>query len=226
MKGMLYGVGVGPGDPELITLKAIRVITQCGCVAAPDAGSGGSVALEVAREHVGDKETLLLPMPMSRDKGDLDSAHSRGADLLCGKLDQGVDVAFLTLGDPSVYSTFSYLGRLVRRRGYPVELVPGVTSFCGAAAVLGRPLCEGDQPLHILPASCRELSGLLDAPGGKVLMKMGRRMERTVELLREKDLLRGSSAVRRCGFPDQEVSPDLESLKEDAGYFSVIVTEG
>ena len=104
-KAKLYGVGVGPGDPELLTAKAIRVIRECAVVAVPQSGAGDQAALTIAAEYIGDKPVLHCDMPMTRDKAARDASHDRAADGICALLDEGRAVACLTLGDPTGYST-------------------------------------------------------------------------------------------------------------------------
>ena len=101
-KAKLYGVGVGPGDPELLTAKAIRVIRECDVIAVPQSGAGDQAALTIAAAYIGDKPVLHCDMPMTRDKTARDASHDRAADAICALLDEGRDVAFLTLGDPTV----------------------------------------------------------------------------------------------------------------------------
>ena len=129
MRGMLYGVGVGPGDPELITRKAERVIRQSAVLAVPDAGRGEKTALNIVGELAEGKQLLSCAAPMVRDHEALNAAYERNADLVCAALDQGKDVAFITLGDPTVYSTYLYLHKKVVARGYDAQIIPGVPSF-------------------------------------------------------------------------------------------------
>ena len=103
IKGTLYGVGVGPGDPELLTAKAIRVIRESDVIAVPQSGAGEQTALQIAAQYIGDKPLLHCDMPMTRDKAKRDACHDRAADDICALLDEGKNVAFLTLGDPTVY---------------------------------------------------------------------------------------------------------------------------
>ena len=120
-KGILYGVGVGPGDPELMTVKAVRTVERCPVIALPQSGRGECTAYEIAKEAVPaleKKEKLLLSMPMTRDQDTLLESWREAADQIARKLDLGQDVAFLTLGDPAVYSTYLYLHRLVEKMGY------------------------------------------------------------------------------------------------------------
>ena len=143
MKGILYGVGVGPGDPELLTAKAIRLLRECDAVAAPKSADGRQTALDIASPYIGqDKSILLFDMPMTHDRQARNASHDAAADALCALLDEGKTVVFLTLGDPTIYSTYWYVHKRVAARGYAAELVPGVPSFCAAAAAMGRALCE------------------------------------------------------------------------------------
>jgi len=223
VKGILYGVGVGPGDPELLTLKAVRVMHECTVIAAPDSGAGETVALRIAQEHIRGKEVLLCKLPMTKDEVELAESRRKAAGKLCGQLEQGKDVAFLTLGDPSVYATYSYLHRLVVEAGYQAVMVPGITSFCAAAATLGEPLCEGDEPLHILPAAYPALERELDTEGCKVLMKMGKSLDQTLSLLNSKGLTGNASLVERCTMPEEKVYRDIAGSRPQAGYFSVVI---
>lgn len=223
MTGKFYSVGVGPGDPELITRKAVRIIEESDLIAVPDSGSQNNVALEIAEKWISGKEVLALSMPMTRDQAELDRYHEEAAEHISVFLEQGRQVAFLTLGDPSVYSTAMYVHRKLEERHYLTEMVPGVPSFCAAAAALNRPLCEGRETLHIVPASYRDITHALEWDGTKVLMKSGKSIERVKEILRQK----GSPAVlvERCGMPGEAIYKNLESLDSSPGYFSVVIVK-
>ena len=145
MRGILYGVGVGPGDPELMTLKAVRMIRENEVIAVPGAEAKETVAYQIAVQAVpelADKELLSIYMPMTHDAKELEENHRKGAKALEEVLDQGKDIVFLTLGDPTIYSTFSYLQKRVEDDGYETALVSGITSFCAAAARTNQPLVE------------------------------------------------------------------------------------
>ena len=160
-KGKLYSVGVGPGDPELLTAKAIRVLSECDIVAVPQSDGGGQTALDIAAQYIKGKTVRSFAMPMTHDRAARDASHDAAADAICALIGEGKTVAFLTLGDPTVYSTAWYVHKRVAARGCEAELVPGVPSFCAAAARLGRALCEDGEMLHIIPASHgREREGL------------------------------------------------------------------
>ena len=161
-RGTLYGLGVGPGDPELLTLKAVRLLREADVIAAPDKGSGEKTALTIVKDYIQGKPLLPCVTPMVRDQKVLDATHDQIADSICALLEEGKNVAFITLGDPTVYSTYMYVHRRVLERGYEAVLVPGVPSFCAAAARLGRSLTEMDLPVHIV--SARGASGSSSSP--------------------------------------------------------------
>lgn len=219
-KGKLYGVGVGPGDPELLTVKAVRILRECDVVAAP---GGERTAYSIAECYVQGKETLFCDLPMTRDKRAMAESHEKAAHAVCGLLDAGKTVAFLTLGDPSVYSTYWYVHKRVRARGYDAEMIPGVPSFCAAAAALDRALCEGSEPLHILPASHRASAGELELPGSLVLMKAGRSILEVRDRLQSAGRLEGAALVERCGMEGERIVTDLTALSDPTGYFSIIL---
>ena len=223
MKGILYGIGVGPGDPELLTLRAIRAIKECGVIAMPDLGAERRTAFDIAREYLAEKALLPLELPMTRDPEALQRKRGQAADLICEKLDAGEDVGFLTLGDPTVYSTYTYLHKLVVDRGYTATIIPGVTSFCAAAAALGQPLCEGGEPLHIIPALYGDLENALSLSGTKVLMKSGKKLGDAIELIRQKNL--PASMVERVGMEGERTVHDLNAEAAEAGYFCVVIVK-
>ena len=223
MRGIAYGVGVGPGDPELMTLKAIRLIRENDVIAVPGKEPRETVAYRIAAAVVPelkDKELVGVHMPMSRDREVLEAEHRKGAAQLENYLDRGRNVVFLTLCDPTVYCTFSYLQHILEQDGYRVELVSGIPSFCAAAARLNRPLAEWDEPIHILPAA-HSTSECLDLPGTYVLMKSASHMARVKDLLRRSG--RDVGAVENCTMEGEKVYRSVEEIPDDAGYFSLIV---
>ena len=228
MTGTLYGIGVGPGDPELMTLKAVRLIEQCDLVAVPKSGDGEGVAKQIAQKAVPDfdkKELIEVSMPMTRDPQFLEQSHQAAAEQIEGYLKEGKSVAFLTLGDPAIYSTYIYVHKKVQQNGFPVEMVPGVPSFCAVAAKLNVSLAEAAQPLHIIPASYQGVEEGLEWSGPKILMKTGRSMKKVKELLDEKGLMDKAKMVQKCGMEGEEIYQSMRDVDENSSYFSVIVVK-
>ena len=156
MKGKLYGVGVGPGDPELLTLKALRLIRENPVIAVPGEDIRASVAYQIVKgayEALDEKTLLPVAMPMTKDPAVLEANHEKAAGDVEAYLGQGKNVVFLTLGDPTVYSTYLYVHKRILARGYEAEIVSGITSFCAVAARLNMGLVERDEPLHVIPAT-------------------------------------------------------------------------
>ena len=224
-EGIIYGIGVGPGDPELMTLKAVRLLKKADLIAAPGQDVRETAAFRIAVQSVpeiAEKELLPVEMPMVMDREVLEEAHRAGAKLLEDQLAEGKTVAFITLGDPTVYSTFSYLEKRIQADGFRTEYVSGVTSFCAAAAALRVPLAEWQEPVHIIPAVHKRPGELL-YPGNCVLMKSGRRMQEVKEYLREQD--RAVWMGVNVGMPGENLYRSLEEIPDEAGYFALIIAK-
>ncbi len=225
LNGIVYGVGVGPGDPEYMTLKAVRLIRENEVVAVPGREPRETVAYRIALGAVpelAEKTLVGVHMPMVKDRAALEAAHRAAAEQLEAWLLQGKNVVFLTLGDPTVYCTFSYIQHLLEADGFRMELVSGVTSFCAAAARLGVPLTEWDEQLHVLPA-VHDPAAALDQPGTYVLMKSGSRMREVKELLRRSG--RDVRMVENCCMEGERRFFSVDEIPDDAGYFSLIIAK-
>lgn len=222
--GKLYGVGVGPGDPELMTVKAVRILREADVVMVPDNCKSDQTALRIAQPYLAGKQVVSAKTPMVRDQAVLDRAYTENAEAICALLDQGKQVAFLTLGDPTVYSTYIYIHQKVQAKGYPVEIVPGVPSFCAAAARLNISLCERAEPLLIIPAS-HDQTALLDVPANKVFMKAGRSILDLQAQLRDRGQLEHASMVENCSMPNERVYASFADLQEPSGYFSLVIAK-
>ena len=140
-------------------------------------------------------------------------------------LDEGKTVVFLTLGDPTIYSTYWYVHKRVAARGYAAELVPGVPSFCAAAAAMGRALCEDGEMLHIIPATHGRAEEGLALSGSKVLMKTGKSVLEVRELLRQRGELGSAALIERVGMDGQRLIENLDELEQPSGYFSIILVK-
>jgi len=215
----LYAVGVGPGDPELLTLKAARVLRTADVIVAPTGqAEAASYALGIVADHLDRDRQLILErvFPMSRDEAELQPYWEATALEVAGHLHAGRTVAFVTIGDPLLYSTFLYLLRILRER-YPeiaIEIVPGITSVGASAAAAGVPLAMAAERLAILPATYEDdlLRQTLRDFDCVVLMKVSRVFDRVYALLVELGLEHQGVFVRRVGSSDEAVVTDLASL--------------
>lgn len=225
MRGIAYAVGVGPGDPELMTMKAARLIRENEIIALPGKEPRETVAYKIAAAAVpelADKELISVYMPMIKDRELIDLEHRKAAKLVESYLDQGKNVVYLTLGDTTIYCTFSYIQHYLEADGYTVELINGITSFCAAAARLNIPLVEWDEHLHVIPAVHR-LEETLSLPGNYVLMKSASQMKKVKEILRRSG--KKVSMVENCGMETEKVYHSVDEIPNDAGYFSLIIAK-
>lgn len=225
MEGTFIGVGIGPGDPELLTLKAVRLIRENEVIALPGEEPRESVAYRIAVQAVPEleqKELIALPMPMTKDKRVLEENHDRAADTVERYLKGGRNVVFLTLGDPTVYSTYLYVHRRILARGGRAEIVSGVTSFTAVAARLNIGLVEKAEELHVIPASY-QIEEALQMKGTKVLMKAGRKMASVKETLKAA----GAQVlmIENCGMPDEKIYRSADEIPEQAGYYSLLIVK-
>lgn len=220
--GTLYGVSTGPGDPTLMTVKAVQIIRQCRVIAAPHRPGTESLALRIAKGAVNLSGKLLLPVavPMTEDAAAAAAQAEAAAELLCGFL-RTEDAAFLCLGDLSLYASFRQVAEAVRRQGFPVESIPGVPSFCAAAACTGVPLAAGDTPVQILPYGCEGFRERLMLPGGTVVLKCGRHLPELCSLLAALGLAERAYAVENCGLPEERIYPLHEDVTA-SGYFTTV----
>ena len=220
-QGILYGVSVGPGDPELMTIKAARIIRQAQVLALPHEKKEACVAYQIARQAVPEaeeKEILLIPMPMTKDRNKLKEAHENGIKAVKELLDRGLTVAFLTIGDVGVYSSCQYIYQPIKKSGEDTELICGVPSFCAAAARLDRPLVTGADRLHIIPATY-DAEGLEKLDGVKVLMKPSKNLSGFK--------VRGHRVcgIENCGKENEKIFDDAPAEGEDFGYYSLFIVE-
>ncbi len=225
MSGKLYGVGVGPGDPELLTIKAIRIIKEADVLAVPGEQKESSIAYQIAKQAINEidaKEIISIHMPMTKDEARLEDSHRKGAEEIISYLEMGKTVAFLTLGDPTIYSTYIYLQKRIVESGYEAEIISGIPSFCAVAAKLNMGLVEKNEQLHVIPSSY-DIDDMIALPGTKVLMKSGKKISTVIEYLRTKDYK--VSMVENCGMENEKIYRSLDEIKDDAGYYSLIIVK-
>lgn len=230
MTGKLWGIGVGPGEPELLTVKAANVLQRVQVVAVPKARKGQpSIAYQIAQSYLTpETQVVELIMPMTEVQEELERAWEQAALEVVSYLKQGLDVAFLTLGDPSLYSTFSYLAKkiLALEPTLEMEVIPGITSFAAAAARLKIPLAEGDEPLVVLPtAKEQDLNEKAYQKANLVLMKVSRDYDSLVNELSKQNRLQDSFLASRVGQANEFVTEDLEKLVgQKIDYLSLIIS--
>ncbi len=223
MTGTLYGIGVGPGDPEDMTLKASRILKECPVAAIPKRTPDTCAAYQTAVKAVpklADKKLVCIDVPMTKDRALSMAAYEEGARQIAACLSAGEDVALLTIGDSTVYASDMYLIKLVGGMGFPVELVNGIPSFCGAAARLMVSLGEREEQIHILPGSYQIEEGLR-LPGVKILMKTGRAYGQVKEMLKAGEYQ--VQMAENCGMDGERLYGSLEEMPEKAGYYSLII---
>ena len=226
MTGILHGVGLGPGDPELITRRAARLIETAEVICYPSLAGGDSFARAIAADLIrpGTPE-IRIDVPMTRDRAPAQAAYDDGAARIAQTLDKKRNVVCLCEGDPLLYGSFMYLHARLRAR-YRVEVTPGVTSLTSCAAAAGLPLAARDGTLTILPGPLADdaLRAHLRAADAVALMKVGRHLPRLRALLRSEGL--SGTYVERASLATERVLP-LAEAPEDAPYFSMIlVTKG
>ncbi len=227
MSGRLYGLGVGPGDPELLTLKALGVLKRVRVVAYPALEEGDSFARAIVAAHLSaDVREIAVRVPMSPDPNAALGAYDRAAVEIAAELEAGRDVAVLCQGDPFLYGSFMYLHeRLVGR--FQVEVVPGVTSLTAAAAAAGRPLVARNESLAVVPATLSEeaLVERLSGSDALAIVKLGRHLEKVRRVMARIGRADEAIYVERATLPQQLLAP-LSQAPDAAPYFSMILVPG
>lgn len=230
--GTLYGIGVGPGDPDLITLKSVKILNRVDVVfAAASAKNKHSLAVSIAKPHLPEKTpVIMLPFLMSKDEDETQAAWQNNARTIIKELEQGKNVAFLTLGDSMTYSTYGYILKHIKRLAphISVQSIPGITSYQAAAARLNTPLVEGEESFLLLSGvkggdHLRQLSGKADSV---VFLKAYRNVKDITSALDEVDMIENSVGVTKCGQPDEEIVTDIIELNDrKPDYWTLIMAK-
>lgn len=218
MKGILHGVSVGAGDPQLMTLKAKKLIDTCAVIAAPRTRGENTLALDIAKGvcDMSGKDIVYLDFAMSTDTAVLGKTHKLAAEKLILYLSDGKDVALLSLGDISIYSTFSYIAEYIAASGFEYDICAGVPSFCAAAAELKKPLVSGNETLAVFPACSESFDSLMRLNGTKVIMKSAGQVEKIIEAAGGAEII----AVENCGLENERIAPITDG---GFGYFTTII---
>ena len=230
MSGIFYGVGVGPGDPQLLTLKAVEVIKNADVVIAPKTEKKeDSTALSIARPYLKtDVEILKLVFPMVSNTDTLADAWENNKNSILKELQAGKKVVFLTLGDPMFYSTYMYVYRLLKDCGHGIETIPGVPAFCAIGSQLGQPLAEGNDVISIIPATMAEgeMDKVLAISDNVVLMKVYKNFGKVVEKLEQYGFGDNAVMISKCGLPDEQVSYNLSEVDgTNVNYLTTILAK-
>jgi precorrin-2 C20-methyltransferase (EC 2.1.1.130)/cobalt-factor II C20-methyltransferase (EC 2.1.1.151) len=205
VSGTLYGIGVGPRDPELITIKAAKILKQVAVVfTAASTKNSYSLAMEIAAPHLKeDVSVVRLDFPMTWDKEVLATAWQVNAGKVADVLKKGKDAAFITLGDPMTYSTFGYIMHAIKETcpDMPVRIIPGITSYQAGAAAVGRILAEGEESFTVISGSlgARELKKVINNTQNMIMLKVYKNYREILDTLNSLDLASGSVLVSRCG---------------------------
>jgi precorrin-2/cobalt-factor-2 C20-methyltransferase len=223
--GTLYGLGVGPGDPELITLKAHRILQSAPVIAWPAPLEGESMARRIASPHLPQgRIEIPIRMPISTDRFPVEDIYDQAAEDLGGHLSAGRDVAVLCEGDPFVYGSFMYLFARMADR-YTVEVVPGISSLTAGAAALGAPLAARNDVLSVVPAPLPEkaLEQRLAAADAAVIIKIGRHLGKLRRVMERLGLDEQARYVEYATMAEQTVRPFAEVSGDEAPYFSMVL---
>jgi len=250
MKGRLYGIGVGPGDPELLTIKAVNAIEQCDVIAMPKTGDGEKAAFSIVEQYLQnkqlqrnglqdnglqikasqDKELLECTFVMTHDETQRKASRQAAATDIMQALDRGKDVGFITLGDPTTYSTYMYVHDIVTSKGYVTEIIPGITSYSAAAAAFGTALCEGEESLTITPGQKiipeRKIHNEA-MQTNKVIMKSGKHLKSLLEQLKADGYDHRTKIACRVSMEDQSLYNSISEYEKspETDYFTLVIVK-
>lgn len=230
--GTLYGIGAGPGDPDLIPLKSVKILNRIDVVfAASSTKNRYSQAVNIAKPHIPETASIvLLSFPMTKDLEEKKTAWRENARMIIDVLKQGKDAAFLTLGDPMTYSTYGYIARYLQRldASIRIETIPGITSYQAAAARTNTPLMEGEESLLILSGvkGGNHLRERLGKTENVIFLKAYKNVSDIVSAVEEAGLLENSYGIVNCGLPEEEVIRDIRELPHrKPEYWTLVVAK-
>lgn len=226
MKGKLYGIGVGPGDPELLTLKAKRLIEECDYVAVPVKKEGeDSVALNIAKGAVDipqDKVVEIL-FTMNKDKEKREACRQAAAEEIMKILDEGKNIAMLALGDIGIYSTYAYVHKRLIKAGYDVQMISGIPSFCAGASKANISIVEGNESFGVIPSlkGIDQVEKSLNVFDNLVIMKVGSHVKEVYDILKAQGKENNAIIISNVGMEGEYVGPLLPD--REYGYFTTMI---
>ncbi|MBI2469827.1 MAG: precorrin-2 C(20)-methyltransferase [Planctomycetes bacterium] len=227
--GNFYGIGLGPGDPELLTLMALNTIQKADCIFVPKSDTKeDSLALDIVKDYVKGKKVVEQVYPMTKDKQTLNTAWRKAAEEIHAEVTAGHDAVYLTLGDPMTFSTYIYLLRYLTTMLPPhaIHTIPGITSYNAAACAASYPLLTGDERLAVIPVpkDITELRPILASFDTIVMMKVAKKLDEVIQLLEDMNLSDNALFASYIGQKDAYLTCDLMSLKGSGkGYMSVLI---
>ncbi len=227
-RGKLYGIGVGPGDPELMTLLAKRLISECDIVAVPVKKEGeDSVALRIAQGAVDIPEEKIKKVlfKMDKDKTKREACRQAAAEEIMGYLDAGQSVAMPVLGDVTIYSTYSYVHKRLIKAGYDVQMIPGIPSFCAGASTANISIVEGNEGFGVIPSlkGIDQVEKALEVFDNLVIMKVGSQVKEVYDILAARGLENNAVIVSNVGMEGEYVGPLLPD--REYGYFTTMIVK-
>ena len=225
-KGKLYGIGVGPGDMELLTLKAARILKEVDVICAPHAGAEKeSIALSIIQPLLDEREKkamVVQPLfPMKEDVNHLKKHWMEAAFIISDYLNHGKDVAFITLGDPSIFSTFTYVQKNLDGK-YDIEVIPGITSFTACAAAIGEPLVDKDETLTIVPKIDKSIKDIIDKSANFVFMKTSRNSRKVENKILKDPREKTVYSVENCTMEDEKI---VEGFSNEKPYLTTTIVK-
>jgi precorrin-2/cobalt-factor-2 C20-methyltransferase len=226
-QGKLYGIGVGPGDTELLTIKAAKILKKIDVICSPRSSeSKRSLALSIVQPILNDRDDnyeILDPLfPMVEDKLTLNTYWDHAAQIITKKLIQGKDVGFITLGDPTVYSTYSYIAKRLVASGFENEIIPGITSFTSCAAAAEISLAEKDEIVVIVPKVDDRLASIIEYGDTFIIMKTSRHSGILEEIINKDKRGKSIISVQNCSMEDENV---FEGFSKDKKYLSTTIVK-
>lgn len=227
MSGTLYGIGVGPGEGELLTIKAKKIIETSDAIILPNKNKENCIAYEIVKKVIPEiqtKELIFSDFPMTKDSELLQKAQKECAEKIEALLIHNKHVSFLTIGDPTVYSTYMYVHNLIEEKGYDVKIINGIPSFCAVAAKLGIPLGSSDDQIHIIPGNYN-IEESVNLKGTLVFMKSGRKLSELKNYLLsiKENYDFDFYSVSNCGLTNETICKNLQDLNTESGYLTIVI---